>query len=191
MTTEFISSKSSSSKRRRRSARRWPIPLVPCNEFSIHLLFYAESVGNRSFRAKEEYELCPHGGLVNPENAFRCDCGYNFQTAVVETSLNAQAVRQRGGCGARESASVNAASTRLQAIALFLSALGPRKLQMTFRQSGAGATSLLVFCLALLLNGVFLVISASVALIFLFVVIVSISFLGDSRETWQTSVPSW
>jgi len=27
---------------------------------------------------------CPHCGLINPKDAVRCDCGYNFQTKMSE-----------------------------------------------------------------------------------------------------------
>ncbi len=29
---------------------------------------------------------CPYCGLINPDNALRCDCGYDFETRTVEPS---------------------------------------------------------------------------------------------------------
>jgi hypothetical protein len=46
--------------------------------------------GGRS--PKEEYMDCPNCGLVNPETAQRCDCGYDFGAKMVKEQVARTAV---------------------------------------------------------------------------------------------------
>jgi|SRR6185503_4766474 precorrin-3B methylase len=66
---------------------------------------------------------CPHCGLFSPEEATRCDCGYDFTTKTIQSSyLLADTVRKHGG--ERQFAEQTARSNiRTGAIALAVAAV--------------------------------------------------------------------